>query len=70
MITNQLKEITIGRKFNLGNYESMEIRATGTVHSSEPSDIVTEEIFKELFDNYNKQILATKELLTKQRNEQ
>ena len=47
-----IKEITVGRKFNLGNYESLELRVTAEPDVEE----LTQELLDELASKLNEQI--------------
>jgi len=54
-----IKEVTIGRKFNLGNFESLEIRATAEISCG--ADVVIADLFNEASQELNAEILRVKE---------
>lgn len=61
-MTATIKEITIGRKFNLGNFESLEIRATAEISSG--ADTVTADLFLEAANDLNEQIKRVKQQMS------
>lgn len=59
-----IKEITIGRKFNLGNYESMEIRVTAEVkHTIDGVTTAVESPLNEAFAQLEVEIQKAKRRL-------
>lgn len=59
MENGTVKEVTIGRKFNLGNFESLEIRATAEISSGAAT--VTADLFAEAAKELNDEIKRIKE---------
>lgn len=53
----RIKEITIGKKFNIGNYESLEIRATAEVEIDGYSiEVNTDQMMQEACEELNHKI--------------